>query len=398
MYGGPAVQKLRWAREHTDPAKTRVQARLAVALSRALGYTGDLAGADEANREAAELSAQLDDPEIEARRLAALLTPARIEPFPNLAELVGAYRAAADRTDDIEIKLLELQLECHLAAQAGRMDDYRRADEEFRAAIAQLHTPFWHYLHACHQVLVAFYEGRLDDAERLAGESFAAADELTGEDTSGTYGLQMYLIRREQDRLAQLAPTLELLLATNPSSRFWAPGLAALRADIGDLERAAAGLDALAADDFAAIHVDAMWTTVMAFTIDLAVTLGDRERCARLLEMYRGQSGTVVMTGHGIMTLGAADRFLGMLATVTGQWDDAERWLLAAEELDGRNGSPLFRGRARLARAQLAEARGEHDVAVALAAEVASDARARGYAALARRAGELTTRRGPSRR
>lgn len=50
----------------------------------------------------------------------------------------------------------------------------------------------------------AFYRGDLEASEILADHCLELADQLPEEDGSGTYGLRMFLIRREQDRLARM--------------------------------------------------------------------------------------------------------------------------------------------------------------------------------------------------
>ena len=55
---------------------------------------------------------------------------------------------------------------------------------------------------------------------------------LTGRDASGTYAIQMFGLRREQGRLAELAPVVRLLDAETRDGA-WGPGLAALLAELG---------------------------------------------------------------------------------------------------------------------------------------------------------------------
>lgn len=48
----------------------------------------------------------------------------------------------------------------------------------------------------------------------------------------------MFLLRREQGRLAGLAPALRTLVRLNPDGVLWRPGLAALYAELGMLDDA----------------------------------------------------------------------------------------------------------------------------------------------------------------
>ena len=51
---------------------------------------------------------------------------------------------------------------------------------------------------------------------------------LTGRDASGVYGLQMFSVRREQGRLAELAPVIRVLAGRADRDGPWRAGLAAL--------------------------------------------------------------------------------------------------------------------------------------------------------------------------
>ena len=75
-----------------------------------------------------------------------------------------------------------------------------RTNEPFRLHVAE------HYAAA-----LALCDGDLAAAESAAIRSREWGRLLTGRDASGTYGIQMFGIRREQGRLAELAPVVRLL-------------------------------------------------------------------------------------------------------------------------------------------------------------------------------------------
>ncbi len=56
---------------------------------------------------------------------------------------------------------------------------------------------------------------------------------LTGRDASGIYGIQMFGIRREQGRLAELAPAVRILAGEVDREGPWRPGLVAVLAELG---------------------------------------------------------------------------------------------------------------------------------------------------------------------
>ena len=79
--------------------------------------------------------------------------------------------------------------------------------------------------------------GRGDGASARA----SGAELLTGRDASGTHGIQMFGIRREQGRLAELAPAVRILAGEVDREGPWRPGLVAVLAELGMERRGKAG-------------------------------------------------------------------------------------------------------------------------------------------------------------
>ena len=87
-----------------------------------------------------------------------------------------------------------------------------------------------------YRAAIALLEGRLHEAERAAERSRRWGRLLGGRDASGTYGIQMFGIRREQGRLAELAPVARSLAAGSGGGGVWRPAVAALLAELGMVE------------------------------------------------------------------------------------------------------------------------------------------------------------------
>jgi len=392
--GGPAVDRLLTARAAVPIDDRVTQMRLMTALTRAYAHAGRLDDSHATYREAAGLVGEVGDPEMEARLLNVHLAAAWDKPdvpdaLPKLERLAGLL----EHVDDVEVRILARQIEARHMAHCGLMDRYRAASAALQAETAALHSTFWTYVAATHHTLISLYEGRLDEAEAAADAANSLAERLVEEDTSGSYGLTMFLIRREQDRLAPLAGLVRHIVDADGGRTLWTPGLGLILAETGRWAEAGEVLDDLRRADFA-FPVDAMWSTVTALVIDLAVRLGDRDACHRLHELYTDQAGKVVVTGHGVVCLGSADRFLGLLALTCGDLPVAERHLLEAAGLDEANGSPLWAGHARLGLARVRHRQGRVAEAVALSTAVGREARRRGHRYLARQAAELSQRLG----
>ena len=101
------------------------------------------------------------------------------------------------------------------------MDSARREIVAVREIAETTAQPF--HLHVAEHSgsAIALCEGRLADAEAMAERSHEWSRLLTGRDASGVYGIQMFGVRREQGRLAELAPLVRMLAGRGGA---WRPG------------------------------------------------------------------------------------------------------------------------------------------------------------------------------
>ncbi len=193
----------------------------------------------------------------------------------------------------------------------------------------------------------------------------------------------MFVIRREQDRLAPLAPFVRQLVRSEPDGSIWLPGLMLMLAEIEETAEAARLLAEVRRGGFA-VPSDAMWSTVMALLVEAAAVLGDRASAGLLADHLAAQSGTALVTGHGIVSFGSADRYLGMLALVVGDPELAERHLQVATAADTANGALLWAAHDRRLLADARERQGHPEDAARLRAVVERVAKEHGYSRLAR--------------
>ncbi|NNE12864.1 MAG: hypothetical protein HKN41_11550 [Ilumatobacter sp.] len=385
-YGAPSIARVQEALDLVDDDDISRRARLLVALTRASSMTGDVAAANEAFAAAAPLVARLGEPELEARALGAKFSVYLDAGPPPPLEPVTRLRQLCDHIDDVEAELLARQIHLRYQLRLGRMAEYRQALKEMTAITDDLHSSFWRYIVSNHVAMLALYDGDLRAAELASLATAEAASHLVDDDTTGTLGLRMFIIRREQDRVRQLAPAIDQLVVSGETTTFWTPGLALLLLETGQRERAESLLHELRDHEFD-LPVDAMWSTVMVMLIELAARLGDTVSCRILREKFSGQEGSAIVTGHGIVCFGSGDRYLGMLAAALGDDDRAEEHFRAAIEFDDRNGGVLWATHARLHLAGLLRRQQRRDDSDLLRQEVCAVAERRGYRLLERLAG-----------
>jgi DNA-binding CsgD family transcriptional regulator len=140
----------------------------------------------------------------------------------------------------------------------------------------------------------------------------------------------MFGIRREQGRLAELAPLVRLLAGGGAS---WRPGLAALLAELGMDDEARAVLARVMADGLEPLR-ETLWVASLAYLADAAAAVGDEAMAAALYPELAPLEGQNLLIGHVVACHGAADRFLGMLAATLGDRDRAVTHFERALELN----------------------------------------------------------------
>lgn len=366
------------------PNELELRARLAVARLRALAMSGRRDEVGDAFAEARRLATAVGSPNVEANVLGVYLGQVMFYESVDGAEaMVERLAELEPLIDDGDVALHAIHDRILHATLTGRFAERRRLVETMAALQERSHSVFWAFIRANQEAMEAFYRGDLEASEALAQHCLELADQLPEEDGSGTFGLRMFLIRREQDRLAAVAPVVRHVLANADAGAIWTPGLGLLLVETGAHEEAAEALAPVRATGFD-LPLDAMWSTVMVLLIEAMVQLGDVEACTVLRSRFADQAGTNVTTGSGLMCFGRAERYLGMLSLVMGDLDAAERYLGIALEADDAGGSVLWRNESRLWLSRVRRAQGLAPEADAMLEAVVREAAAAGLRRLER--------------
>ena len=189
------------------------------------------------------------------------------------------------------------------------------------------------YFNLSTHAMQAILHGEFADAERLAEAAFEARRDF--EYAAGVYGVQMFTIRREQGRLAEVAPVLRHFIDANPGNKAWRPGMALIASDLGFSEAARKSFEDLAADGFA-FPVDAKFTLTLSYLAEVCAWLADVPRAERLYDRLLPYRDLAIVAPTATVCCGAAARYLGMLASTLGDWTAAEAHFEAALEMDQR--------------------------------------------------------------
>jgi class 3 adenylate cyclase/tetratricopeptide (TPR) repeat protein len=183
--------------------------------------------------------------------------------------------------------------------------------------------------------MAAILHGDFVEAERLSGESLDQAGSIDPGVIAGVYGVQMFTIRREQGRLAEVAPLLRRFLDENPQETTWRPGLALIASDLGFRVAAHQAFAILAATRFE-FPRDAKRNLSLCYSAEVCAHLGDAERAEPLYDLLLPYRDLALVVPTTTICCGANARYLGMLAALLGEWRAAEEHFASALDLDGR--------------------------------------------------------------
>jgi DNA-binding NarL/FixJ family response regulator len=312
--------------------------------------------------------------------------------------LAGADQtlALAQRLGSTERALDASVFRLHLMLTLGDMQGFIADLQRFTEFAETLQQPFHRYHALTMRSAHAMAQGRLDDAQALARRAFELGQRLPGMDPSGVYGVQMFSSARERGELAALGPLVRQFVASAADSDVWQPALCLILAEVGEHETARAKLERLRQLGFGVIARDSLHLAALAYLAEASALLREREAAHELDALLAPWSGRNVVAGSAIACYGPVDRLLGMLCTVTRDFDRGERHFDCALAATERQDSPYWTEQAQYHYAEmLLERARPEDIARAgtLLARARNSANALGLARLQALILALDTRR-----
>jgi DNA-binding SARP family transcriptional activator len=345
-YGG----RFAWARASIDPA-------LVPLLERALAVVGDDAGTTRAKLLARLAAAKRDDaarqPRVRMAEEAVAIAREKNDPV-TLAVALEGYWVAAEGPNPAEAfspadRVIALGEQLGDKERVFEGHDYRLnafwklADrpaidvevETLERLAGELRQPAQRWHVGTSRTALALMEGRFDDAERLIEETRAIGERAESWNAGVSERMQLFVLRRAQGRLGEIEQMLRRSVHEYPALFRFRCALAHACAEIGDERGAVEGFDHLLRGDLAHEYVDAEWLFSISLLPDVCRAVRDNEAAARLYEIVVPWSHLYaeapVEASFGSMARGA-----GVLATMLGDFDNAQRHLELAIETERR--------------------------------------------------------------
>jgi class 3 adenylate cyclase/tetratricopeptide (TPR) repeat protein len=228
-------------------------------------------------------------------------------------------------------------LRARAGIQAGEVDETRQALDRAEAIATDLGHPTLQWFAAMMRGTYLPMTGRLEEAERQVLEA-ARLGESTGQPDAALFlTVGLFAIRFGQGRLDEVVDRWESAVARYPDWPVLRCGLGMIYSELDRDDEARAILDALATAGFTDIPFDAVWLPGIASAGLTATHLGDEPRAAMLYDLLSPYPTQIVFATSGC--LGSVAQHLGMLATTTGRFCDAEEHFRAAEATHARLGA-----------------------------------------------------------
>jgi class 3 adenylate cyclase len=193
---------------------------------------------------------------------------------------------------------------------AGFLARARTVEEMGRALKSRYFLGLTALWKGCHALL----EGRYRDVDALL-----ASPDVSGVDDPNlrnAFAGQLFQLASERGTLADLKPLIADAIDRTPGLAGFRAALALTHAELGEPDLARAVFEEIAADDFRDVPHDLVRPAALSLLAEVSARLGDAERAATLYTLLEPYGGQLVVVASGAYCPGAADRYLGILATV----------------------------------------------------------------------------------
>ena len=384
------VKVLREARtmlgDADSPLLAQVISRLGIEL-----YWSEREQAVALCQQAVEMARRLDDPHtlIVALwgRWLSLRNPDSLEQrLADTREMITIAERAGERDFALEARYYRIAD----LLKSGDIVGVDIAHREYLTAEAELRDQFKRGLLL--DAMRALMDGRLEDAQSLAQQAFAAGQVSGRPLAPNSFLIQHAMISWERGRFGDLESTLREFIAQNPLIVFARCALQLSLLQLGRSDEARVEFERLAEGEFRLVQRDWNWLPSMFVLSDVCADLGDLERAEVLYRLLAPYASRNAMLGN-VYTYGSVAFELGRLAAALGRLDDAEAHLEAAMAANRRIRAAIWLGHAHCELAGALLRRGEEQArARTLIATARQTAESLGLVRLKRKLEQLDVR------
>jgi DNA-binding SARP family transcriptional activator len=331
----PLLEEALEALGETEPV---LRVKLLARLAGALRDQPSLEPRASLSRQAVEIARGLGDPDTLGYALASLFTATWGPELGEPATIAEEVTRLAEETGEAERALDACRLRWWVALSLGDVAAVERAADDHRALAEQLKQPSLQWYNVVMRSTLAIFQGEFAEGERIAEEALQLGQQAQSRDAGFSYRIALFSLRREQGRLEEIEDMVRQTVDEYPGYRSFRCLLALLEWELGHREETRGMFDELAADDFAALPRDAEWLFCLSVLAEVAAYLQDRDRAA-ILHRQLLPYARLNAVAAGEVAIGSVARYLGLLATTMGHWNEAAQHFEDALEMNERMGA-----------------------------------------------------------
>jgi DNA-binding SARP family transcriptional activator len=208
--------------------------------------------------------------------------------------------------------------------ELGDMDAFTVELERFSSIAVELRNPLYSWVVTSFQTVLAVATGRFSEGERLAELARSIGTRPASGPAEAQYVVHLYRIRTEQDRIAELVPSIDMLAQQYADIPFFQSLALMVHLETGDRRatREHVPQSVLAGLDDA--PVDALWLATMATYSEISSALRDSDIARPIYEALVPLADRCVSV-PGMLYCGPVTRYLGLLAAAMSQTEEASR-------------------------------------------------------------------------
>jgi tetratricopeptide (TPR) repeat protein len=285
----------------------------------------------------------MDDPELLAHALCSrCLALWSAEHLHERLTLASAVLELGEQLDSWELRLFGHHHRFVAELELGQVTEAMGQLDAFERIAHTLRQPIYLWQAKQFRTLQSLLRGAFQQGERQAMEALELGQRVEDPDALSLFATQIGLIRLEQGRLAEIEPVVHLILDQEDSN--WLVVRGYIAAALGRTAEARREFEQIVVEDgLRSLPRNFVWLAHLVLLTESAVTLGHVEGAAILYRHMLPFADRNVVAAD-LHCWGAAARYLGILATVTGRLEEAERWLRRGLAMNRRMGASPWVG------------------------------------------------------
>lgn len=295
--------------------------------------------------EALAMARRIGDPSAVAEALLSKIHMTNVEDIDTQLALATELLTLSVENHILQNELMARSMRAGALLWAGRIAEVDQEIAAYSAIAKQHRLPLRRWSSTVKNAMRAFMRGDLEATENLMELALRIGQGINSGSCDVVYLQQMFFLKREQNRLAEVEVPLRNMAATQPSFPFWRILFALLAVDTARYHEASKAVDDIMASGLAAIPPGIYRLGSLALLAEVAAKLRDRACSKLLIDALQPFNRLFISTGNDSVFLGPVTHYLGLLAETLGRPSDAAAYFKKALKQELATDTPILRFR-----------------------------------------------------